>query len=109
MKKLMIFTFLILVMLFGAFSVYGQSPITTTTQYPTLSNTTVSNTTDSGKIYYYYEYQDLIDQIYEDVYEDIYNQLYDDIIDQLDDNFHEDIYLEFESRVQELISKSEIT
>jgi serine protease Do len=96
-------------MLVGAFSVYGQSPTTTTTQYPTLTNTTVTNNTDSGKIYYYYEYQDLIDQIYEDVYEDIYNQLYDDIIDQLDDNFHEDIYLEFESRVQELLSESEIT
>ena len=62
MKKLTIFFALVLVLAFGTISVYGETTESQTSTY--LTQTSPITDTDGERIYYYDDYQDLIDQVY---------------------------------------------
>lgn len=106
MKKILIFLSLTLVAVIGAYNVYGEETPATTT---VTSETTVTNTIGTTNVYYYTDYQDLIDQIYEDVYEDIYDDLYNSLIDRIDDNFYNQIYTQVEDRIAEILENEEFS
>lgn len=106
MKKILIFLSLTLIAVIGAFNVYGEeSPSTTTTIFTT---NTIS-TEQAGNVYYYNDYQDLIDQIYADVYDDIYADLYESLINQIDDDFYNQIYAQVETRIAEILENEDFS
>jgi serine protease Do len=106
MKKILIFLSFTLIAVIGAFNVYGEeSPSTTTTIFTT---NTIS-TEQAANVYYYSDYQDLIDQIYADVYDDIYDDLYDSLINQIDDDFYNQIYAQVETRIAEILENEDFS
>lgn len=107
MKKLTIFFTLILVFAFGTISVYGETTEAQNSTY--LTQTTPATDTNAEKIYYYDDYQDLIDQIYQDVYDEIYQELYSEIISDVNSQFYEDIYQEVTEKVNELLDETEFS
>ncbi len=107
MKKLTIFFALILVFAFGTISVYGETTESQSSTY--LTQTAPVTDTNAEKIYYYDDYQDLIDQIYQDVYDEIYQELYNEIISDVNSQFYEDIYQEVTDKVNELLEQTEFS
>jgi serine protease Do len=107
MKKLTIFFALVLIFAFGTISVYGETTETPTTTF--LTQTSAISETNEDKIYYYNDYQDLIDQVYQDVYDDIYEELYNEIIDDINSQFYEDIYQSVTNKVNEMLENTEFS
>jgi serine protease Do len=107
MKKIILFISFLFLMGISAYTVYAQDTEIQTTTY--LTNTGSETTTNTGKIYYYYEYQDLISQIYADVYADVYQDVYNQIISDIDAEFYDAIYAEVEAKAAELLLKSELS
>ncbi|MGD9909095.1 MAG: S1C family serine protease [Candidatus Izemoplasmatales bacterium] len=86
---------------------------TTTTIYNTTttidSNTTIYTGTDAeGNVYYYSDYQDLIDQIYQDVYDDIYQNIYDDISAMVTQDLYDEIYAAVENNLVNVFTEEEV-
>ncbi len=106
MKKIIVFLLIIALSFIGFSKVLSQNNETTTYLTQTYSTTT---TTTGGKIYSYYDYQELISQIYADVYEDIYAELYAEIMESIDSDYYEQIYAAYEDKIADLLSEEEFS
>lgn len=104
MKKFLIISAFVIVLALGIHNVSGQETTSTTT-YMTLTNNQTSTTNES--VYYYFDYQDLINQIYNDVYSDLYDELYNDLMNSLNDDMYDEIYGEFEALVQDFLDNKQ--
>ncbi|MBI9010277.1 MAG: serine protease [Tenericutes bacterium] len=106
MKKALIFVGIILTVGIFAFIYQVQGvtsePVTTET---TLTSGTI---TFQENMYYYTDYQDLINQIYEDIYDDVYAQIQAEVINELTEAFYEEIYESVEAQLVDLLSAEEL-
>ena len=109
MKKAIIFIGIILsVGLFAFFNQVQGETTTTLTTSGTMTTTTLNSVDFEENLYYYTDYQDLINQIYADVHDDIYDQIYSEVIDELTDAFYEEIYETIEAQLVDLLSIDEL-
>jgi len=82
------------------------APVTTTTLD---TNTTVYTGTDpEGNVYYYSDYQDLVDQIYADIYDDIYQSVYDEISSMVTQDLYDEIYAAVENNLVSVFTEDEV-
>lgn len=108
MKRILTFGILLLCTLV----IYGVQQLTT--QHIAAETQTVTTTSDlhetlyNGQYYYYSDYEDLVDQIYQDVYDDLYQQLHDQLLQDLTETFYEQIYDEVQSNLENLLTQDEI-
>lgn len=73
------------------------------------ATTTVPTTTLNGTIYYYEDYQDLVQQIYNDIHDDVYNDVYQQVIDDLDQEFYEQIYAQVLADLNTMLAEEQIS
>lgn len=109
MKKAIVFIGIILTV--GLFAFFNQVKGETTTVLTTsgaMTTTTINSVDFEENLYYYTDYQDLINQIYADVHDDIYDQIYSEVIDELTDAFYEEIYETIEAQLVDLLSIDEL-
>ncbi len=110
MKKILLFGVITLAIIIGAIVVDAETSTTTEITDVTATTTTISETSSSDnqvKTYYYYDYQGLISQIYQDVYDDIYEDLYSSLINRIDDDFYNQIYTQVQTRIDALLEQEE--
>ncbi len=109
MKKALVFIGIIMTV--GLFAFFNQvqgenQEVETSTE---TAITTTTNTLDFDEnLYYYTDYQDLINQIYEDIYDDVYEQIHDEVISELTEEYYEEIYETIESDLVDLLSVEEL-
>jgi len=106
MKKLILFTIFVLIISFGVYSIAAQETSTEESTYDTVTNE--HNVTVVNK-YYYTDYQDLIDQVYEDVYNDLYNEFYNQIAEGVRADLYQEMTLALTEKMNKVIYEANIS
>ncbi len=115
MKKITIFLVLTGLALVSLFTYVNLTPKVSaedvTSSTTTISDTTSSSNTyeNSGKVYYYSDYEDLVNQIYNDIYADIHDSVYQDIVDSLTSDYYDQIYDNIHDKLMNDLSSGDIS
>ncbi len=104
--RLLLITFTLSVALIACQSVDALD--TTTIPTTTISETTTYTGYSDGNVYYYEDYQDLVDQIYQDIYDEIYQDVYDDISSMVTQDLYDEIYATVEANLSNVFSEEEV-
>ncbi len=113
MKKINVILALLIISLVSAFAVYNFIPTasaqtsTTTVPVTTVPATTRTVSSDDN-VYYYSDYDDLVNQVYNDVYNDVYDQVYQDVLNSLTSDYYQEIYDQVEQKLVDSLSSGDI-
>lgn len=108
MRKTLVFLFVLvgMTLIISNYKVIGDTSTETTT---TQTETTSESIYYGGEYYYFSDYQDLVDQVFEEVYEEVYDDIYNQVISDIDDQYYEDIYDSVEADLTDLLSEDNIS
>jgi len=109
MKKTLIFVGIIMTIgLFAFFNQVQGENQEVETSAETIVTTTINTLDFKKNLYYYTDYQDLINQVYEDIYDDVHAQIYDELTSGLTEEYYDEIYETIERDWVDLLSVEEL-